>query len=206
MHAYLGRIFDNPMSVFDEAMLKPETHDLAAFVDGIRNIIEAQQQVAQAYLDDGLVEDACPPLQALLTIMATGHHLGRSLDHPEIRRLFTREYVLGSAWYRERLELQRDRELLRTADQLDYLKRALRRHGEQINGSIHLPARIREAEARLARISTAGYVDSLVGGLGADWLHRPTMQADRTDNYPFGVRIDRASRTDPLSVGDVSPA
>jgi len=200
VHAYFGRIFDNPLSVFDESMLKPETYDLAAFVDGIRNITEAQQQVAQAYLDDSLVEDACPPLQALLTIMATGHYQGQSLDQPEIRRLFTREYVLSSPWYRERLELQRDRELRRTADQLEYLKKARRHSDQQINDADELPSLIGEAEARLARISAPDYVDSLVGGVGADWLHRPAVQSGQANDSPSQQRPSRTSHADTVGV------
>ena len=51
MHAYLGKIFDSPMAVFDEAMLKPETQDFAAYVEGIQHIVDSQRQVAQGYLE-----------------------------------------------------------------------------------------------------------------------------------------------------------
>ena len=38
---FFGRVFDNPDKVFDESILRPETQDLEAFVDGVKNIIEA---------------------------------------------------------------------------------------------------------------------------------------------------------------------
>ena len=54
----MGKIFDNPQAVFTEELLKPEIQDMASFVDGINNIVEAQQKVAQQYIDDGSVDDA----------------------------------------------------------------------------------------------------------------------------------------------------
>src|SRR5207237_2924612 len=72
VRSYFGRVFDNPSKVFDEAILKPETQDTEAFADGVKNITEAQQRVAAAYVEDGSIRDACPPLRALLALMATG--------------------------------------------------------------------------------------------------------------------------------------
>lgn len=74
VHAYFGKVFDSPTIVFDEAMLKPETQDMAAYVDGINNITEAQEKVAQEFIEDGSIDDACPPLQVLIHIMAKGHY------------------------------------------------------------------------------------------------------------------------------------
>ena len=83
---FLGRVFDHPARVFDEAFLRPETQDLEAFVDGVHNITEAQQRVARQYFEDGSIDDACPPLRALLTIMAEGSFEGKDAHHPDIRR------------------------------------------------------------------------------------------------------------------------
>ena len=35
-------------------------------MDGVHNITEAQQRVARQYFEDGSIDDACPPLRALL--------------------------------------------------------------------------------------------------------------------------------------------
>ena len=99
VRTYFGRIFDNPTRVLDEAMLRPETQDMDAFADGILNITEAQQRVALQYFEDGSIEQACPPLRALLSIMAHGQFEGKDVHHPDIRRLFTREHLLASDWY-----------------------------------------------------------------------------------------------------------
>ena len=110
MRAYFGKVFDKPTIVFDEAMLRPETQDMDAYVDGINNITEAQQRVASAYFEDGSINDACPPLQALLHIMAHGSYNGMTVDNPAIRNMFTRDYLLQSNWYQERLRIKQQRD------------------------------------------------------------------------------------------------
>ena len=100
---FLGRVFSNPGSVLPEEMLRPEKQDLAVFIDGIDNIVGTQKRVAQLYFEDGSVEYACPPLKALLHIMAHGQFEGRTAADPAIRRMFTQEALLASDWYRARL-------------------------------------------------------------------------------------------------------
>jgi hypothetical protein len=114
VRTFFGRVFDYPSKVFTDEILKPETQDAEAFADGIRNITEAQQRVATAYIEDGSIAEACPPLQALLTIMATGSFEGKDNRHPDIRKMFTRESLLASAWYRARLETKQRRDIARS--------------------------------------------------------------------------------------------
>lgn len=174
-HAFLGKIFDSPMAVFDEAMLKPETQDLGAYVEGIRHIVDSQRQVAQGYLDDGSVEDACPPLKALLHIMASGEFEGKDLGHPEIRALFSRESLLASDWYRERLDIKQQRDIAQAERQVAYLMTFLEGDARTRCDPDQLApcqALLAQAKAELARVSGAGYRASLWGSLGADWVHR----------------------------------
>src|SRR5262249_18373959 len=103
VRTFFGRVFDHPDRVFDEAFLRPETQDLEAFVDGVHNITEAQQRVALQAFEDGSVEDACPPLRALLSIMGHGAFEGKDAHHSAVRRLFTRDALEESDWYRRRL-------------------------------------------------------------------------------------------------------
>lgn len=173
LHAFLGRIFDDPLGIFDEAMLRPETQDLDAFADGILHIAEMHQKVAQGYLDDGSVADACPPLQALLYIMAQGQYQGKDLSHPDIRALFTRENLLASNWYQERLAIKQARDLALAERQLAYLQDFL--HSAtccEANLRGECEARLEMAKARLAEVQSPAYLESLRGGLGADWVHR----------------------------------
>lgn len=103
--AYFGRVFLHPHAVFTEEMLRPELQDLDVFVDGMANIVATHQRVAESYFADGTIALACPPLQALLEIMAKGRTAGGlGLDSPELRSLFTRQSVLASDWYARRLD------------------------------------------------------------------------------------------------------
>ncbi|MEM1223270.1 MAG: hypothetical protein AAGH40_10925, partial [Verrucomicrobiota bacterium] len=88
---FFGRVFNNPVSVLSEEMLKPELQDLETFVIGMRTIIAAHKEAAMNYFADQSIEDACPPLKALLHIMAHGDYEGKDLHSAEIRALCTRE-------------------------------------------------------------------------------------------------------------------
>ena len=174
MHAFLGKIFDDPMQVFDEAMLRPETQDAEAFIDGVEHICEAHERVARGYLADGSIDDACPPLKALLHIMAEGHYQGKDLAHADIRRLFTREALLASDWYRERLEIKQRRDIALYRRHVVYLSAFLAEADTrcEADGIARCEAALAEARAKLAEVSAPAYLESLWGGLGADWVHR----------------------------------
>src|SRR4029078_5767346 len=113
--------------------------------------------------------NACPPLRALLTIMADGSYEGKDVHHPEIRRMFTQEAVEESAWYRERLV---------TKQQLD--ERTWRNRVEMLNSwlsknsaanesfATEVAARRQLATAKLEKIMSTSYLDQLRGTLGVD--------------------------------------
>ena len=102
---------------------------------------------------------ACPPLKALLHIMAHGSHEGRGVEAPEIRGLFTREAMLASDWYRERLETKRKRDA-----------RLWTRHVSALEAA-KMADRLGEARAQLARIDSPDYLRELEGTIGADPFH-----------------------------------
>jgi len=170
---HFGKLFDRPMAVFDEAMLKPETQGMADFVDGINNICEAQQRVASDYFLDGSIDDACPPLKALLHIMAHGTYEGMSVDDPSIRHLFTREYLLESDWYRERLSIKQSRDTQLWLSHREYLSSQLQELDEdESDRHLHLSERITEADRMIGKVSGSAYLERLNGTLGADSIHR----------------------------------
>ena len=103
---FLGRIFETPDAVFPEELLRPEKQDLAMFAAGVDAIVASQRRVALSYFEDGSVERACPPLRALLEIMAHGSYQGMTLEDPRLRAQFTREALLSSDWYAQRLHAQ----------------------------------------------------------------------------------------------------
>ncbi len=81
---FLGRIFETPGSVFTSEMLRPEEQDAELFAAGVDAIVETQRRVALNYFEDGSVEAACPPLKALLHILAHGNYQGMGVDAPGI--------------------------------------------------------------------------------------------------------------------------
>ena len=152
----------------------PRLQDPAVFADGVNNIVEAQQRVAEAYFADGTIDDACPPLKALLHIMARGSHEGRVASHPEIRAMFTREALLASDWYRERLAMKQQRDMAlwdrHTRSLTEFLARAGHREEAKRLG---ISGRLEHARAELERVSAPDYLTALVGTIGADPIHRP---------------------------------
>jgi len=169
VHAYFGKLFDNPTTVFDEAMLKPETQDLDVFVDGINNITNAQRRVAQNYFDDGTIESACPPIKALLNIMAYGSFEGKNASHPDIRYMFTREYLVNSQWYQERLQRKQQLDIRLWQSHIDYLNH----HQNFIvepKEKARLENLLKEAKTKLQYFENEDYLNSLQGTIGADWV------------------------------------
>jgi hypothetical protein len=167
VRTFLGRIFDHPDRVFDNSFLRPETQDLEAFVDGVHNITEAQQRVALQAFEDGSIEDACPPLRALLTIMAHGTFEGKDAHDPALRVLFTRKALESSDWYRQRLAArQRVDEALwrRHAGALDAWLAG--NPGSALAGEMR--RRRDYAAGQLQRVASAAYLPSLHGTLGVD--------------------------------------
>jgi hypothetical protein len=173
VHTNFGKVFDYPTAVFDEAMLKPETQDLDSFVDGVDNVYAAQQRVAQLYFQNDSIHDACPPLQALLHIMAYGEFAGKTINDSAIRAMFTFDYLIASEWYQERLQIKQHRDSQLWQRHHAYI---LQRLSETEPADAFYPilhAKLAVAERMLADISAPAYLTSLHGTLGADWVHRP---------------------------------
>jgi len=171
VRTFLARVFDNPAKVFTDEILCPEQQDPESYADGILHIAEAQQRVAQRYFDDGTYESACPPLQAVLSIMAHGHFNGLDASSPVVREMFTRQSLLQSDWYRQRLETKQCRDV-------DLWQQARARISTYLADPVHLDVvdqlklneRLDYAKQQLARVSRVDYVDELIGTIGADPL------------------------------------
>ncbi len=165
---FFGRVFDHPDKVFDESILRPETQDPAEFADGVRYICEAHERVAKHYFEDGTVTQLCPPLRALVTIMAFGSYEGKTEHDPEIRNLFARDTMLQSDWYQHRLRVYRERELALYRRHALYLDTYSK---ERLNNDAALHALITKCRehvaAQITTIESGDFEASLVGSLGA---------------------------------------
>lgn len=158
---YFGRIFSNPASIFTADMLRPELQDMDAFAEGMDNMVGAHRRAAEMYFEDGSIEGACPPLKALLYIMRDGSYEGKTLDDPSLRQMFTRESILKSEWYAERL-------MNRQQIEINLLQSAIRRLSSSENKDAATAAKIAELQAKLKTVKGINYLKSIYGTLGAD--------------------------------------
>jgi hypothetical protein len=166
---YFGRVFNHPHVVFTPEMLKPELQNIDVFVNGMENIVSTHERVAESYFNDGTVEFACPPLKALLHIMARGSFEGKDLNHRDIRKLFTREALHASNWYRDRISAKQKVDAAlwqRHVNSLqDFLVRARDIDEEYL---LTIEDRLVEARAHLGRVSSPEYLEQLHGTIGAE--------------------------------------
>ena len=169
VHTFFGKIFDTPEAVFSEDILKPELQNKDDFAVGIEYIVESQGAAAQAYFDDGSIEEACPPLAAVLHCMVHGHWNGKAITDPSVRALFTRESLLASDWYRRRLQVKQEREIALWTRHAAYLKTFMARpsHIDE-SKRLGLDERLQYVNDNLALVSSIKYIDSLNGTIGAD--------------------------------------
>ena len=165
---YFGRIFNSPNIVFTDEMLRPEMQNLALFVEGVESLMSTHKRVASGYLEDGTAEQLCPPLQALVHIMATGSYKKMTLNSPEFRALFTRDYVMASDWYRKRLLTFQRNEIALYQRHLKSLEafRAKAIYGD-LAEAMDINSRIQFAKTRLKLCKSAKYPTMLQGTLGA---------------------------------------
>jgi len=168
---FLGKIFDEPQTVFSDAMLKPETQSLEAFVDGMMNIAEGHRKAASFYFEDGSIDDAIPPLKAVLSVMAFGEYEGKGIEDPEIRRMFDKDVILESDWYKQRLKNKKAIEIQLIKKKIDSLKEFIANPlNESVIEEFKYEERLDQAEAILEYLKTDAYLESLVGSLGAEDL------------------------------------
>lgn len=169
----LNRLFDEPTAVFNKRMLKPELQNLEDFVDGINNIVEAQQKVALNYFEDGSIEAAIPPLKILLNIMAYGHYDGKDINDPELRKYFDRSYVVNADWYKERLALKQQKDIKYYRSQINYLESFINdSHNDILVEDMQLKARLETTKALCDNVKSADYINRLVGTIGVDPLYK----------------------------------
>jgi len=166
---YFGRIFDNPAAAINEEMLKPEVQSLEVFADGIGNLVEAERKSALNYFKDGTIKYACPLLKIVLHVMAYGHYENKSIQDPALRAMFTRDALLKSDWYKERLVTKQKRDTVLCMRNIKALEDFMSRPGydvEAVRLGIH--DKLSQAQKELARVSSDTYLQELVGTIGAD--------------------------------------
>jgi len=169
----MNRLFDEPLAVFNERMLKPELQSMEDFADGIDNIVEAQQKVAVRYFEDNSIDGAIPPLKILLHIMAYGQYEGKEISDPELRKYFDREYVINSDWYKERLKLKQSKDVKFHTEQITYCENFITNPDNAvIKEDLDIEGRLVKAKEMLAYASSEAYLKDIEGTIGADVIYR----------------------------------
>jgi hypothetical protein len=167
-YKYLGKIFDEPQSIFSEDILRPETQGMEAFVDGVLNIVNGHKKAALNYFQDGSIEEAIPPIKALLHIMVYGEYEGMTLESKEIRDLFKRENVISSDWYTERIKNKQKIDIQLMEKMIDNLESFT---SNPINASVikefRYDERLKKAKEVKAYYQTDAYLEELKGSIGA---------------------------------------
>jgi len=165
---YFGRVFLHPHSVFTDEMLRPELQGMDVFVDGMTNIVATHQRVAESYFADGTISLACPPLKALLEIMAKGRtESGYGLDSPEVRAMFSRESVLASDWYAARLDAKQYADEKRLTRALASLYEFIDRPDNAgVVSRLGIAERRAQTQTERVRAGSAEYRAGLVGTIG----------------------------------------
>jgi hypothetical protein len=166
---FLGRVFNHPHAVLVESMLRPEMQDAAQYADSVDNIAATHRREAQHYFDDGSIQQAVPPLQALLHIMRDGASEGFRLEDPAFRAMFHRESVLASPWYRARLEMRRELEERHWNTMVTYIDRLIgRTEYTQEAERLGLHERRSYARVMLERSRSEQRIGELTGTIGAE--------------------------------------
>ncbi|MCY1722289.1 hypothetical protein OU798_18185 [Prolixibacteraceae bacterium Z1-6] len=169
----MNRLFDEPLAVFNERMLKPELQGMDEYADGIDNITDAMKRAALPYFEDGSVDAAIPPLKILLNVMAYGHYEGKDISDPELRKTFEREEVLKSDWYKARLELKQKNDIAFYVSQVGYLEDFMANsENAGLIEKMDIPGRLEKAEEMLKHAESKQYIKELTGTIGADPLYR----------------------------------
>lgn len=168
MTEFAGRMFVNPDLVFPEDVLKPELQNQKDFAEGVEYVTESQASVAKDYFADGSIEEAGPQLTALLHIMAYGEYEGKKMSDPAIRALFSRESLIASDWYQDRLTAKQRREVALKNRQISDLTKALKEANPKDVALLN--SRMEQTKLALSTASSPDFLKTLSGGLGADLM------------------------------------
>jgi hypothetical protein len=166
---YFGRIFLHPEAVFTPEMLRPELQDVGIFAESVATIVTTHERVARSYFEDGTIALAVPPLRALLEIMADGHTTqGWGLGSPEFRAMFTREAVLASPWYAQRLDAKQAAANARADAGLAAIEKFVSTPGnEEPTARLDMPARVEAARMETKQLASPQFREQLVGTVGS---------------------------------------
>jgi hypothetical protein len=105
--------------------------------------------------------------------MAYGHYEGKEISDPELRKMFDRDVVINSDWYKERLKRKQDNSIATLKKQIGYLEDfAANADNAGLVKEMNIHARIETAKERLVFVESDQFLKDLTGTIGADPLMR----------------------------------
>jgi hypothetical protein len=99
--------------------------------------------------------------------MTQGEYEGMTLNDPRLRAQFTRESVLTSDWYAERLRTKQRKDIALWKRHIASLEEFRRTYGVGA-GDLDIDERLASAGRELERVSSPAYLKELAGTIGAD--------------------------------------
>jgi hypothetical protein len=105
----------------------------------------------------------------VLRVMLHDQFEGKGLDHPEIRQLFTRDHLLASPWYADRLAAKQKIDRALWKRHVEYLNSFLRRPSHaDVAEQMGIADRLTRARKTLEQVESPAYLQQLAGTLGAE--------------------------------------
>jgi hypothetical protein len=106
--------------------------------------------------------------------MRDGRWQGLDASAPKFRALFTRESVIGSDWYQERLKAQQRRDVAHWQHQIQYLEKIVGKASyADIVGKLGLRERLATARFASAAAKAKDYPAKIAGTIGVDPVLAP---------------------------------
>jgi hypothetical protein len=101
--------------------------------------------------------------------MARGEYEGMNAHTPQFRTMFTRDYVLGSDWYKARLKAKQQIDIALWQRHLVYLSEFMAKPAYRSEAvKLGVTHRKNFAQTEFIRATSEAYLDVLSGTLGAD--------------------------------------
>jgi hypothetical protein len=99
--------------------------------------------------------------------------------------MFTREALLASDWYKARLRVKQERDVVLWQRHVRTLSEFLKRPEYESEAErLGIPERLEQAEAELERVASESYLADLEGTIGADPIHDPSRHTEQRARTP----------------------
>ena len=105
--------------------------------------------------------------------MAYGQYEGKTIDNPELRKLFDRDYVVNSTWYNDRLKHKQQKAVEFCQFQIDYINKFCQeKTNDQLVDILNIKEKLLNLNNRLKYLQSQQYFNDLVGTIGLDPLFK----------------------------------